>query len=396
MLKSNAHLIAIRNEPITDTGSLAKFCDAASSARFLTVDTEFIRETTFWPRLCLIQLATNEEAVTVDPLADGLDLQPFFELMGNPSVVKVFHAARQDIEIIHHLGGLIPAPIFDTQVAAMVCGYGDAISYDQLVYRITGEKIDKSSRFTDWARRPLSHKQLSYALADVTHLRDVYRSLSANLKEQGRDSWVSEEMAILTSVGTYEAKPEDAWKRLKLRVKKPKEIAVMITVAAWREREAQSRNVPRARIIRDDAIHELAAQQPKSTEDLKRMRALSRGFERSDMATPLLQAVSDGLKTDLDTVPKPDRGRPMPNGVGAITDMLKILLKAVSEKEGVAARVIATSDDLTKIAADDNADVAALSGWRRELFGNEALKLKSGELCLTVEQGRVVTITKGR
>src|SRR4051812_47196971 len=246
---------------ITATAELAAVCKRMAKFPSVTVDTEFMRETTYWPKLCVIQMASPDEAVIVDAMAEGLELDPFFKLMKNEKVVKVFHAARQDIEIVYHLGGLIPHPIFDTQVAAMVCGFGDSISYDQLVSRLTGARIDKSSRFTDWARRPLSERQIEYAIADVTHLREVYQALAARLAEQNRTEWVREEMEVLTSPQTYRLEPEEAWKRLRLRVKKPIELAVLIAVAGWREQEAQNRDVPRGRVVKDEAIYEIAQQQ---------------------------------------------------------------------------------------------------------------------------------------
>lgn len=255
---------------IETTTDLEAACEQLARSNYITIDTEFLRETTFWPELCLIQMASPDLAVIVDPMAKGIDLSPFFALMANPEVIKVFHAARQDIEIIFHLGNLIPHPIFDTQVAAMVCGFGDSVSYDQLVNRVTGTQIDKSSRFTDWSRRPLTDKQLDYALADVTHLRDIYKYLAAELEREGRSLWLTEEMAILEARDTYDLHPDDAWQRLKMRVKKPIELAVLKTVAAWREREARARNVPRGRILKDDAIYEIAQQQPKDAEALAR------------------------------------------------------------------------------------------------------------------------------
>ncbi|MCG8447099.1 MAG: ribonuclease D [Hyphomicrobiales bacterium] len=374
---------------VTKTEDLSKICAQLRGDAYVSVDTEFMRESTYWPKLCLIQMANAEGAAVIDALAPGLDLQPFFELMADTDVEKVFHAARQDIEIVWHMGGLIPAPIFDTQVAAMVCGYGDSVSYEQLVFKITGERIDKSSRFTDWSRRPLADKQLAYALSDVTHLREVFHSLKANLAEQGRTEWVQEEMAILKSPDTYCLAPQDAWKRLKMRVRKPREIAVMMAVADWREAEAQNRNVPRNRVLKDDAIYEIAQQQPKTPNDLGRLRSLPKGFERSKSAHGVLGAVSTGLKRDPDTVPKFKHQTGPQNGAAAVIDLLKVLLKAVADNEGVAPRVIATVDDLTAIATDDDADVAALKGWRRELFGQIALRLKAGEISLAVSAGRV-------
>lgn len=377
---------------ITKTKDLTAACQRLATNGYVTVDTEFLRETTFWPKLCVIQMAGPDMAFIVDALSVGLDLAPFFDLMRNQHVTKVFHAARQDIEIIHHLGGLIPAPLFDTQVAAMVCGFGDSISYDQLVYKVTAARIDKSSRFTDWARRPLSEKQLNYALADVTYLRDVYQFLKANLAEQNRTHWVQDEMEILSSVGTYVTDPADAWKRLKLRVRKPIELAVMMEVAAWREREAQSRDVPRSRVIKDDAIYELAAQQPVTAEALGRLRTIPRGFERSRSADDILKAVKRALEIPRSELPKLPKGRQAPDGSGAAVDLLKVLLKLVSETHGVASKVIATVDDLEKIAADDGADVPAMQGWRRDLFGETALKLKRGEVALAFRNRQIAVL----
>jgi ribonuclease D len=377
---------------LRDTDSLARACARFAQHAYVTVDTEFLRETTFWPKLCLIQMAGPEDAVIVDVLEDGLDLAPFFELMRDQSVTKVFHAARQDIEIIFHMGGLIPHPVFDTQVAAMVCGFGDSISYDQLVFKVTGDHIDKSHRFTDWSRRPLSDRQLVYALADVTHLRDVYQFLGANLEEQNRTDWVAEEMEILTSEQTYNMKPENAWRRLKMRVRKPRDLAVMMEIAAWREREAQRRDVPRNRVIKDDAIYEIAAQQPTSIKMLGLLRAIPRGFERSKFGPKLIEAVERAQAIPEADLPAVPRGRAAPDGSGAAVDLLKVLLKLTSQANGVASKVIATVDELEKIAADDDADVPALRGWRRELFGEKALTLKRGELALAFDGRAVVAV----
>nr|WP_321456834.1 ribonuclease D [uncultured Cohaesibacter sp.] len=377
---------------ITTTAELADACKKCAVHPYVTVDTEFLRETTYWPKLCLIQIASPEDAFLIDPLADGLDLAPFFELMANESVTKVFHAGRQDIEIIYHQGNLIPSPMFDSQVAAMVCGFGDSISYDQLVQRLTGTRLDKSHRYTDWSRRPLTEKQLTYALADVTHLRDVYHALRANLEEQNRNEWVQEEMKILTSPDTYYTAPVDAWKRMKLRIRKPREFAALKMLAAWRESEAQTRNVPRNRILKDEAIFELAVHQPKTAEALTALRSISKGYERSKAGQDLLQLmqeVADIPATDLPDVPK---GKNQPEGSGAAVDLMKVLLKLISERHGVAAKVIATVDDLEKIACDDDADVAALKGWRKELFGQYALKIKRGEMALRLEGKHVSTI----
>ncbi|MGN6549407.1 MAG: ribonuclease D [Pararhizobium sp.] len=368
---------------LTTTEALEAACQTLSRSDFVTVDTEFIRETTFWPELCLIQLASPDLAVIVDPLADGLDLAPFFALMADATTTKVFHAARQDIEIIFHRGGLIPHPIFDTQVAAMVCGFGDSVSYDQLVLRTTGVQIDKSSRFTDWRRRPLSEKQLVYALADVTHLRDVYMKLREEVEREGRLGWLTEEMDILESRETYDLHPEDAWKRLRMRLRKPTELAVMKSVAAWREREARDRNVPRGRVVKDDAIYEIAQQQPRDAEGLSRLRTIPKGWERSQQGQAVVEAVNSALSLPKDQMPRLPRHQPAPEGAAAATELLKVLLKLVTEQHGVAAKIIANSDDIERIAAQgEKADVAALKGWRRELFGEKALKLISGEIAL--------------
>ena len=379
---------------ITTTGDLAAACKRMARFEVVTVDTEFMRETTYWPKLCVIQLASPEEGVIIDATAPDLSLDSFFKLMKNEKIMKVFHAARQDIEIVFHLGGLIPHPVFDTQVAAMVCGFGDSISYDQLVHRLTGAKIDKSSRFTDWARRPLSEKQVEYALADVTHLRDVYAALAQQLAEQNRTKWVREEMEVLTSPETYQAEPEHAWKRLKLRVRKPSELAVLQAVAAWREREAQSRDVPRGRVLKDDAIYEIAAQLPTTAAALGQLRTTPRGFERSRTAEDIVATVRKALDVPKDQLPKVPKHRPITNGNGAAVDLLKVLLKMISESHGVASKIIATVDDLEAIASDDAADVPAMTGWRRELFGETALKLKRGEIALAVKQNHVVAIEK--
>jgi ribonuclease D len=378
---------------ITTTYALASVCERFARHPFITVDTEFLRETTFWPKLCVAQMATTDEAVVVDALAEGIDLAPLFELMANEQVTKVFHAARQDVEILWNLAKLIPAPLFDTQVAAMVLGHGDSISYDQLVQRITGDHIDKSSRFTDWARRPLAPAQLTYAISDVTHLVQIYEKLKADLEARGRADWVQEEMKILTSPATYRQLPEEAWQRLKNRARKPKELAVLMEITAWREREAQSRDVPRQRVLKDDAIAELARTQPKTADALGSLRALPRGFERSKSGEAVLAAIAAGLTRDPKTLPKIGHRRAA-NSDAATVELLKVLLRMTAEKNGVASRVIATVDELEAIAADDDADVPTLKGWRRAMFGERALALKAGKLTLAVEKGRVVAVER--
>jgi ribonuclease D len=378
---------------ITTTDDLAAVCGRMAKHTFVTVDTEFLRETTYYPLLCVAQMASPEEAVVVDALATGLDLSPLFALMASESVTKVFHAARQDIEIVWNMAKTIPHPIVDTQVAAMVLGYGDSISYDQLVQRITGDTLDKSHRFTDWTRRPLSDAQIAYALSDVTHLRDVYLKLATDLEKRGRGNWVEAEMEVLTSPETYRADPKRAWERLKSRVRKPKELAVLMEVAAWREREAQTRDVPRGRVIKDDVIGDIAVQAPTSIERLGHLRSLPKGFERSRWGEQIIEAVKRGLGRDPKTLPRLDRLRTSANGTATV-ELLKVLLRMTAERHGVAAKVIATVDDLDRIAADDSADVPALKGWRRDLFGEKALALKQGRLALAVDNGKVVTVDK--
>jgi ribonuclease D len=381
---------------ISTTEELEAAVAELSKSDFVTVDTEFIRETTFWPILCLIQMAAPGVTALVDPMAPGMDLKSFFELMANEKVTKVFHAARQDVEIVFHLGGLIPHPIFDTQVAAMVCGFGDSVSYDQIVQKITGTRLDKSSRFTDWRRRPLSEKQLDYALADVTYLIEVYRHLRDELDRENRRHWLKEEMDVLTSRQTYDPHPEDAWKRLKMRLRKPQELAVVQHVAAWREREARERDVPRQRVIKDDAVYEIAQQQPRDQAALARLRMTPKGWERSATAVSLLEAVNAALVIPREQLPKAPKPSQSPEGSGAAAELLKVLLKLVAEKEGVAPKVLASSDDLDRIAADgDKADVPAFHGWRRAVFGEQALKLVHGELALRFDNRKIVVFEAG-
>src|ERR1700677_3850553 len=351
-------------QPITTTSELAAVCRRMATLPFVTVDTEFLRETTYYPLLCVAQMASADEAVVIDALALGIDLAPFFELMADEKVMKVFHAARQDIEIVWHRAKLIPHPIFDTQVAAMVLGYGDSISYDQLVQRITGDTLDKSYRFTDWTRRPLSEAQLSYAVSDVTHLRQVYTALVDDLGRRGRVDWVLEEMQVLTSADTYRMDPENAWRRLKTRV------------------------------LKDEVVGDIAVQAPNTLEKLKHLRSLPKGFERSRTAEGIVAAVMRGLERDAKTLPQFARLPPPVNGT-AVVELLKVLLRMISERHHVAAKVIATVDDLERIAGDDEADVPALHGWRRELFGEKALALKHGKLALAIEKGRVATVDRG-
>ena len=378
---------------ITTTTELAAVCARLAKHPVITVDTEFLRETTYYPLLCVVQMASPEEAVVIDTLAEGIDLKPFFDLMGNEAVLKVFHAARQDIEIVWHQSGTIPHPIFDTQVAAMVLGYGDSIAYDQLVERITGHRPDKTHRFTDWSRRPLTAEQMHYAVSDVTHLRDVFAALDADLKKRGRNDWVSEEMEVLTSPKTYDFHPERAWERLKTRVRKPKELAVLMEVAAWREQEAQSRDVPRSRVLKDDAVGDIATHAPTSLERLANLRSLPKGFDRSKWGARHRRRRA---------------ARARPRSAYAAEDR-----KAARQfkwrgdrraSEGAAADDVGTSrrrqqgDRHRRRPRTDRRRrqrrVAALHGWRRELFGEAALALKHGRLALAIEKGRVVRVDR--
>ncbi|MBK9082087.1 MAG: ribonuclease D [Rhizobiales bacterium] len=377
--------------PLIDTTErLADVCARLATHDFVTVDTEFMRETTYWPKLCVIQVASEDEAVAIDALAPDLDLTPFFALMGDEKVMKVFHAARQDLEIVWNLSKQIPTPLFDTQVAATVCGFGDQASYSDLAKAFAKVTIDKSSRFTDWARRPLSQAQVDYAIADVTHLRTIYKALKARLEKTGRLGWLGDEMRTLTSPETYEQNPANAWERFQGRIRKPRDMAMLMEIAAWREREAQTRDVPRSRVLKDDALVEIALAAPPSQEALAGLRAFPKGMERSKTGADLLAAVERAHAIDLKSLPKIERERR--NGGGATVELLKVLLRQVSEGHGVAARMIATVDDLEAIAHSDRADVPALKGWRRDIFGRRAIELKHGRLALTVERGKVVAL----
>ncbi len=377
---------------ITTTQELAAACARLARHAWITVDTEFLRETTFWPILCVVQLASTDEALAIDAMADGIDLKPLFELMADANVTKVFHAARQDAEIFWKLAGLVPHPMFDTQVAAMVCGYGEQISYGDLVNQICGVAVDKSSRFTDWARRPLNQAQIDYAIGDVTHLRDVYRTLIEKLSATGRFGWLDDEMTRLVSPDTYEQHPERAWERFRGRARKPRDIAVLMEVAAWREKEAQTRDVPRARVLKDDVLIEVALAAPRTADALKNLRAFPRGMERSAAGADILAAIEAALARDPASLPKIERDRRSNGASAATVELLKVLLRQVSEENGVAGKMLASVDDLEAIAADDAAEVAALQGWRREMFGARALQLKRGRLALTVDKGRVAVL----
>lgn len=379
-------------ELLSDTESLAALCMRLAKEPYITIDTEFLRETTFWPQLCLVQVAGADEFALIDPLADGMDLSPLFELLANPDVVKVFHAGRQDIEIFYYLTDCIPQNVFDTQIAAMVCGFGDQVGYDQIVRQVAGAQIDKTSRFTDWSRRPLNEAQLAYAAADVTHLRTVYEHLAGLLEKRDRVDWVAEEMQTLLDPATYTVDPDDAWQRLKLRVRKPIEFAALKALAKWREEIAQKRDQPRRRIMKDDALYELAQQRPSSTEQLGRLRAVPRGFDKHPDARSLVEVMKAVAALPNDDLPKLPKTKRNPESAPAIAELLKVALKLVAEREGVAARVIANADDLEAIAIYGEADVKAMQGWRRDLFGDMALKIRSGEMALGVRGKRAVLV----
>ena len=379
---------------IADSTRLADFCRPLVAADFIAVDTEFLRDRTYWPKLCLIQVAGPDGAVAIDPLAEDIDLTPLLELLAHPRLLKVFHAARQDLEIFYHLTGRVPAPLFDTQVAAMVCGYGDSVGYETLAGQLAGARIDKSLRFTDWSQRPLSPRQITYALADVIHLRDVYRALAQRLGATSRAAWLQEEMATLLDPATYRLHPEEAWRRLKPRSSNPRFLSVLREVAAWRERQAQDRDIPRGRVMRDDALLDLAANAPKTATDLGRLRGLPQGFADGRLGPELLAAIERGLAVPQEEAPPaPDSFRP-PRGIEPVVELLKVLLKMKCEAHDVAQKLVASSSDLERIAADDEADVPALHGWRRQVFGEDALALKHGQLALTIRnrKGDVVKL----
>ena len=374
--------------PITDNARLREFCDAVRHSPFIAVDTEFMRETTYWPKLCLIQAASIDGAAVIDPLVDDIDLEPFLALMRDPSITKVFHACRQDVEIFNVLGAM-PTPIFDTQVAGMAAGFGEQIAYDALVRQMLRIEIDKSSRFTDWSRRPLSDAQIEYAAGDVTHLARLYPKLLARLERDGRLAWVEEEMPALSDPAAYDVDPDNAWRRLKPRKFNARYLAAFKAAAAFRERAAQARDLPRGRILKDEAMDEIATQLPMDADALNRLRAVPKGFGGSRLGPELVEALREALRDPEAYAPVIEKAPPPPANAGAVVELLKVLLKARAEDAGVASKLIATMPDLEKIAADDAAEVGALNGWRREVFGADALRLKRGELALVLEGARV-------
>ncbi len=378
---------------ISNTSSLVEFCDSLKSAEFITVDTEFMRESTYWAKLCLIQVGGPDNAYCVDPLVPGIDLSPLYDLLANPDVLKVFHAGRQDLEIFYNATGSVPVPVFDTQIAAMVCGFGDQVGYETLVARLTGGRLDKSQRFTDWARRPLTDRQIQYALGDVTHLRSVYEKLLRRLEKTGRKSWIDEEDAVLANPQTYRVNPREMWRRIRARTRAPRLLAVLRELAAWRELTAQSMDIPRQRVAKDDALLELAASLPKTADDIKRSR-IAKPLASGKYVDGVLTAISAGVKIPDAECPKLEKGTGREDQAPkALVDLLKLLLKTKAESHDVAQKLIASSDDVEAIANSDTADVPALKGWRRELFGADALKLKHGQLAIGLSaDGKAIEI----
>jgi len=374
---------------ITDSVALAEFCARQQGTAYIAIDTEFMRERTYWPILCLVQVAGPEEAVAIDALAPGIDLAPLLELMADPAMLKLFHAARQDLEIFFHLSGAVPQPLFDTQVAAMVCGFGDSASYETLVRKLAGAALDKASRFTDWAHRPLTDRQIRYALDDVVHLRTVYERLQERLAKNGRAEWFAEEMAALADPALYRAEPAEAWRRFRLRGRADSRfLGVLRSLAGWREMAAQQRDIPRGRILRDEALIEIATHAPRQVEHLARTRSLGKGIAEGKLGREILDAVAAGL-ADPDPPPAIAQKPQSPPGLGPLIELLRVLLKQRCEDFEVAQKLVASADDLEAIAGDDGAEIPALHGWRREIFGADALALKHGKLALTAGRNRI-------
>lgn len=376
-------------QPITDTDELISLCKRLEKADFITVDTEFLRDNTYYPKLCLVQVADDEGAHAIDPLAEGLDLQPLLDLFANENVLKVLHACRQDMEIFYLLMNDLPKPVFDTQVAAMVCGFGDSVGYETLVTKIAKAQLDKSARYTDWSKRPLSETQLNYALGDVTYLRTIYRRLSSELKATGREAWVDEEMAVLRDTNLYWIAPEDAWQRLKVRTNKPRFLGLLQELAAWRERQAQERDLPRNRVAKDETLFEIAAHPPRDEAALDRIRGIPKGFSRSRAGKSLLQALEAGMNIPDKNLPHIERAKPRP-ATPPMADLLKVLLKIKSQQAKVAARMVASSQEIEAWAAEpQTTDIKAMHGWRYKIFGADAVKLMEGNLGLTARHGDI-------
>ena len=370
---------------ITNSADVADFCAEAADSDFVTVDTEFVREKTYWPILCLIQIATRDRAVAIDPLADGIDLEPVYELMQNSSVLKVFHSASQDLQIMFNASGGMVVPVFDTQIAAMVSGYGDQPAYATLVQKIVGKSIDKRSQMTDWSRRPLTDPQVEYAIGDVTHLIDVYDKLVSELTDADRTSWAHEEMGHLRNKEQYDVDPRELWRKVRLRRPTRRALAVLREIAEWRELSAQRRDIPKGWVCRDEALAEIALNTPQNPAALERVRGVNERFANGRDGKALLEAVQIGLEIPDDECPDPEKGRPPLRGHETLVALLQALLKLRCDENGVAAQLIANRKELDRIATEDEPDVRALSGWRRELYGNDALALKRGEIALTAD-----------
>ena len=377
---------------VENTEDLKALVAELEGATYLALDTEFMRDQTYWPKLCLIQVAAPGVEAIVDPLGEGIDLTPFYDLLRKPGIVKVLHAARQDIEIFHHQGGMIPNPLFDSQIAAMVAGFGDAASYETLCRKIARVEIDKSSRFTDWSRRPLSQKQLDYAIGDVTHLRTIYEYLKKNLEKTGRSAWVQEEIEALQDPMLYTMEPETAWKRLKPRTSNKRFLSMIAALAAWREREAQLRDIPRGRVLKDEALMEIAAHPPESADKLESVRAVPKGFANSRLGKGLMDAIEEGKTLKAPEPIELDRPRRRREPSQAAVDLLKTLLRLRAEAVGVAPRLIANADDIERLAAEEDEGVPALHGWRAQVFGNDALALRKGDLAIALEGGNAVVV----
>lgn len=378
---------------ISTTKDLKTACSSLKKADFLTVDTEFIREKTYWANLCLIQVADDDNAYAIDPLAEGIDLTPFWQLMKNKKILKVFHACRQDLEIFLKEMGSLPTPVFDTQIAAMVCGFGEQVGYEALVNKLANAKLDKTSRFTDWAQRPLTKKQLDYALADVTHLRVIYKKLQAQIEKHNRSGWIAEEMQDLMREDNYVTDPQEAWQRIRIPSNKPKVLGLLQALAAWREEEAQNANIPRPRVLKDDALVEIATHPPKEAKQLDRLRNVHQGFGNSDRGKRLMAVIEQAQKIDAKDCPKRSPKPDMPAGLGPTIDLLKVLLKLRCEENQVASKLVGTSADIELLAAfGDKADIAALKGWRRDMFGNDALALRDGKLGLAIHKKKIKVV----
>lgn len=375
---------------ITSNDDLKALCKRLSKSDYVTVDTEFLRDKTYYSKLCLIQIADDSEYHAIDTLVGGLDLTPFYDLMENQSVIKVFHAAKQDIEIFVNQAGVVPTPLFDSQIAAMVCGFGDSIGYEKLVIALCNQQLDKSTRFTDWSRRPLTERQIEYALGDVTHLRTIYKKLNSMLEKSGREAWLKEELAELTTKETYIVLPKNAWKRIKIRNSNRRFNAIVREIAAWREEQAQSRNLPRNRIIRDEVLLELSAVRPQHKNALSSIRGLGANFASSKAGASVIEIIKQALDMPDEELPKISRRAPPSQNNDPIVELLKVLLKLVCKRENVAPKLLANVEDLEKIAEDDRADVKALNGWRYDIFGKDAIALKNGDVAFAIKNGEIV------